>query len=107
MCNDTVQNELKKETELIKNIEIFYNELLANIQEQLRKNRSVVYALEGDIQRKRKALKIEKQNQNLKITDLELISTCNEFIINTMSVDFFYCVNKITKLIVNKTFHQC
>ncbi|XKL68848.1 hypothetical protein PGB90_006617 [Kerria lacca] len=86
LCNDTVQNELKKETELIKNIEIFYNELLANIQEQLRKNRSVVYALEGDIQRKRKALKIEKQNQNLKITDLELISTCNEFIINTIDL---------------------
>ncbi len=67
-----MQKGLQAEIDLIENTRIFFDSLLNDLREQFRKHKSVIYNLEEDIQRKKKALRIEKQNENLKTSDSKI-----------------------------------
>lgn len=69
MKNDSVEDELHEEIKLLGETETFFNNLLEDLREQLRKHRSVVFSIESDLRRKTATLKSEKLNDSIKLTD--------------------------------------
>lgn len=59
-----------KEINLIKSTQIFFEELLNEVKEQMRKYRCTIYRLKQNLVNKEIALTIEKHNSELKPTDL-------------------------------------
>lgn len=64
---DAVQNELLAEMKLLQETEIFFTNLLKELQEQLRKHRCVIFSLEADLHKKMTTLRLEKQNESIQL----------------------------------------
>lgn len=62
------------EVELISDSQLFFESITDKIDEQIRRYRAKIYSLEEDIQKKMIALKTEKTNKNIKITDMDFES---------------------------------
>lgn len=72
--NDAVEKKLHFEVKLISDSQSFFEGMIDKLDEQIRKYRAKIYSLEEEIQRKTIALKTEKTNKHIKITDMDFES---------------------------------